>query len=178
MADTPCPEPLAIGDRIERTTKPPSKSIYWTKGVAVGEGGRRYGRGFFNVEMAFLSGIGMDLETLPNPMIETLRLPFRILLPIVLMIVLSLVTAPGDKTALDRFYVKMKTPVNPDPKKDKEELEVSYRNPDRFEAKKLFPGTSLEITRWDKTDTVGFALGLLGTIVVIGLTLWVAGIGA
>ena len=178
MADTPCPDPLSVGDQLEITTKPPAKAIFWTKGVAAGEDGVRYGRGFFNIEMAFLDWFGMDLESLPNPMIETLRLPFRIILPILLMIVLSLFTAPVEKGVLDRFYVKMKTPVKPDPEQDKQELELSYQNPGRFESRKIFPGTNFEITKWDKVDTIGFALGLLGTVIVIGLTLWVAGIGA
>ncbi|MFC1544829.1 sodium:solute symporter [Gemmatimonadota bacterium] len=178
MAETPRPEPLDIGDRMEITTKPPAKSIYWTKGVATGADGVRYGRGFFNVEMAFLSWAGMDLAALPNPMIETLRLPFRIVLPIVMMILLSLFTAPVNKRVLDKFYVRMKTPVKPDPEEDRREVELSYSDPGRFESQKIFPGTNFEFTKWDKVDIVGFALGLLGTVLVIGLTLWMAGIGA
>jgi len=172
------PGPLAIGDRITLTSKPPSKSIYWTKGVGVDSQGRRYGQGFFNLEMAVLAGCGMDLTSLANPMIETLRLPFRIVLPILLMVLLSFFTRPVDKGVLNRFYAKMKTPVNPDPATDRAELEKSYSRPDRFDHTKLFPGTNLEFTHWTREDTAGFAFGLLAAGVVIGLTLWVAGIGS
>ena len=178
MARTPMPEPLAVGDEFEITTKPPAKAIYWTKGVAVDSDGNRYGRGFFNLEMAFLAWIGMDLAALPNPMIETLRLPFRIVLPIVLMVLISLFTSPLNKKVLDRFYVRMKTPVKPDPEEDRREVELSYQNPDRFESQKIFPGTNFEFTKWDKVDTVGFLFGVLGTILVIALTLLLARIGA
>ena len=178
IATTPMPAPLALGDDLTITTKPPSKSIYWTKGVAVDKDGTRYGRGFFNVEMAFLDKVGLDLASMPNPMIETLRLPFKIVLPIVLMILLSLFTSPVSKQVLDKFYVRMKTPVRPDHEEDKREVELSYQNPGRFESTKLFPGTNFELTKWDKVDTIGFSLGVLGTILVIGLTLLMANIGA
>ncbi len=178
MVTAAAPAPLAVGDEMEITTKPPAKSIYWTKGVAVDGDGTRYGRGFFNIEMALLDKLGLNLTALPNPMIETLRLPFKIILPILLMVLLSLFTPPVDKRVLDKFYVRMKTPVRPDPEQDRQEVELSYRNPDRFESTKLFPGTNFEFTRWDKVDTVGFSLGVLGTIVVIALTLLVARIGA
>ncbi len=171
------PQPLALGDRITITSKPPSKSVYWTKGIGVDEKGQRYGQGFFNLEMAVLEWCGMDLENLANPMIETLRLPFRILLPILLMIVLSFFTAQVDRTVLDRFYVRMKTPVNPDPAKDRAEVELSYQKPDRFNHTKIFPGSQLEFCRWTSEDAWGFILGLVAAGVVIGLTLWVAGIG-
>lgn len=172
------PRPLALGETIEITTKPPAKSIYWTKGIGLDSEGRRLGQGFFNLEMAVLAFFGMELSQLANPMIETLRLPFRIILPILLMILLSLFTAQGDKGVLDRFYAKMKTPVNPDPEKDRAELQLSYSDPGRFDHTKIFPGTQFEFTRWNKEDTWGFVLGLLGTVLVIWLTLFVAGIGS
>ncbi len=178
VATTPMPASLALGDELEITSKPPAKSIYWTKGVAVDKDGTRYGRGFFNVEMAFLDKMGLDLASMPNPMIETLRLPFKIVLPILLMVLLSLFTSPVSKQVLDRFYVRMKTPVRPDPEEDRREVERSYQNPDKYESTKLFPGTNFELTKWDKVDTVGFSLGVLGTILVIGLTLFMARIGA
>ena len=177
LAETPEPKPLALGEPIEITTKPPAKSIYWTKGIKVQNDGSRSGQGFFNIEMAFLSWIGVDLASLPNPMIETLRLPFRIILPILLMVIFSLFTSPVDRTVLGRFYARMKTPVNPDPEKDRKEVELSYANPTRFDHVKLFPNSQFEFTRWTKQDTYGFLLGILGTILVIALTLLVAGIG-
>ncbi|HUU26439.1 MAG TPA: sodium:solute symporter family protein [archaeon] len=178
LAPGPLPKPLRLGETIEITTKPPSKAIYWTKGIKVKDGGTRAGQGFFNFEMAFLTMLGFDLASLPNPMIETLRLPFRILLPILLMIIISLFTKSVDKQVLDRFYVRMKTPVKPDLEEDRREVELSYASPDRFEHRKIFPNSQFEFGKWDKEDLVGFLFGLFGTILVIALTLLVAGIGA
>ena len=39
---------------------------------------------------------------------------------------------------LDRYYVKMKTPVDPDPEADQRELELSLENPSRFDSRRLF----------------------------------------
>ena len=178
LAEEPCPKELNLGEMIEVTTKPPAKSIYWTKGIRVEKDGTRIGQGFFNLEMAFLSSLGFNLSRLASPMIETLRLPFRIVLPILLMIIFSVFTRPIDKLILDRFYVRMKTPVQPNPERDREEVARSYENPGRFENKKIFPGSQLEFTRWNKEDLVGFLFGILGTILVIALTLLVARIGA
>ncbi|OGG03029.1 MAG: hypothetical protein A3F83_05580 [Candidatus Glassbacteria bacterium RIFCSPLOWO2_12_FULL_58_11] len=178
LAKTPALRPLNLGEEIEITTKPPSKPIYWTKGIKVLPDGSRSGQGFFNFEMAFLDMAGVDLAALPNSMIETLRLPFRIALPILLMIIFSLFTAPVEKKVLDRFYARIKTPVKPDPKEDAREVEASYADPGRFDYLKLFPNTGFEFTRWTREDTVGFMLGVLGCVLVIWLTLLMAGIGA
>ena len=102
----------------------------------------------------------------------------RIILPILLMVLISLFTRPVEKRSLDRFYSKMQTPVQPDPEKDILELEKSYSDPARFEDQKIFPGTNFEFTKWNKVDIIGFSLGIVGTILVIGLTLIMANIGA
>ena len=94
------------------------------------------------------------------------------------MIIASLLTRPNSKESLDRFYVKMKTPTEPDPDKDKRELELSYASPDRFDHKKLFPGSSIEIQRPGSMDVIGFILSCLGVVAVIILALWVANLGA
>ena len=43
---------------------------------------------------------------------------------------------------------------------------------------KVFPNSQFEFTKWNKEDTYGFLLGIFGTILVIALTLFLAGIGA
>ncbi|GIT78033.1 MAG: hypothetical protein Ct9H300mP32_4150 [Verrucomicrobiota bacterium] len=76
--------------------------------------------------------------------IKTLDLPFATVVPFIVMILASLVTKPNSRQALDRLYVKMKTPVDPDPAGDRAQMERSYAQPDRFDERKLFPGSSLE----------------------------------
>ncbi len=172
------PSPVIRGETLKRTVKPLGQSIYWTKGIKTHEDGRKEGQGFLNLEMIFLGFIGIDLKKLPNPMIETLRLPFRIIIPFLILIPISLFTPVTDKKILDRFYVKLKTPVNKNLAKDREEVEKSYKNPSRFDHLKMFPNSRFEFTKWDKTDIIGFALGFLGVFFIILLTIFIVSIGA
>ena len=102
----------------------------------------------------------------------------KIVMPFLVMIIASLLTKPNRREALDRFYVKMKTTTEIDPEKDREELELYYAEPDRYDHKKLFPGTALEFQRPGRADIAGFALSCLGVVGIIFLALWVAGLGA
>jgi len=94
------------------------------------------------------------------------------------MIIASLLTRPNSREALDRFYVKMKTPTEPVPEEDLAALERSYSDPRRYDHKKLFPGTSFEFQRPGRADITGFLISCLGVVGVILLALWVAGLGA
>ena len=122
--------------------------------------------------------IGIDLDGLSREKVQALRVPLKVTIHILVMIIASLLTKPTRREALDRFYVKMKTPTEIDPGKDREELELSYAEPDRYDYKKLFPGTALEFQRPGRADIAGFALSCLGVVGVILLALWVAGLGA
>ena len=185
-----------------RTTAP--RSVFWKDGFVLLSGPekpavvttqeddsgarvvtRRYGpetrlrgKGFFNFDFLLYGAIGVNLQGLSREAVEALRLPLKVMVPFLVMIIASLLTRPNSKESLDRFYVKMKTPTEPDPEKDKRELELSYASPDRFDHKKLFQGSSLEIQRPDSMDVVGFILSCLGVVAVILLALWVANLGA
>tara|TARA_B100000029_G_scaffold433606_1_gene446510 strand:+ start:235 stop:2532 length:2298 start_codon:yes stop_codon:yes gene_type:complete len=134
--------------------------------------------GRFRLDMVLYDQFGVDLATKNNAAIKTLDLPFAIIAPFLVMIVASLLTQPNGKKALDRFYVKMKTPVDPDPEKDKAEMKKSYANPGRFDDTRMFPGTSLEVTRPTPQDFWGFLICFAICFVIIGLVLLMAGIGA
>ena len=94
------------------------------------------------------------------------------------MIIASLLTIPNRKEALDRLYVRMKTPVRSNPEEDESELEKSYADPTRFDKNKLFPNTSLEVQRPTRYDLVGFIVCFAICFAIIGLVLLVAQIGA
>ena len=143
-----------------------------------GEGTRLRGSGFFNFDFLFYGAIGVDLGNLSKEMKEALRVPLKVTLPFLVMIFASLLTRPNRKEALDRFYVKMKTPTEPIPEEDLKALELSYADPQRFDHKKLFPGSSFEFQRPGKADIVGFLISCLGVVGVILLALWVASIGS
>jgi SSS family solute:Na+ symporter len=138
--------------------------------MAYPEGTRLKGFGSFKLEALFYEFLGVDLSTKSDATLATLDLPVAIIAPFLVMIVLSLVTKPADKQALDRLYVKMKTPVDPDPESDRREIERSYADPHRFDHRKLFPGTNFEIQRPTAADAIGFG----GCFVVCFLIIWLA----
>ena len=68
----------------------------------------------------------------------------------------------------------MKTPVDPDPAADRQNLEESYANRELLEDLKLFPGTSLEFQKPNAADVIGFVTCFAVCFAIIGLA-WFAG---
>ncbi|MEO2033458.1 MAG: sodium:solute symporter family protein [Planctomycetaceae bacterium] len=135
------------------------------------------GAGNLRLNLLFFKPLGLNLGSQSSSTLNALELVPKILMPFVVMIVFSLITPQNSRNALDRYYVKMKTPVGPDPEHDKAEVEMSYADPSRFDHRKLFPGTSLEFQRPTRLDVGGFILCFLMCFAVIGLVLVVAQIG-
>ena len=157
------------------------QSIYWTGGVKENEeeGGDKIGLGSFRFDMVIYDKLlGLDLTQYRKAALKTLEFPFKIIAPFLVMIIASLLTQPNSKKALDRLYVKMKTPVDPDPEGDAREIDVSYARPDRFNDRKLFPGSNWEFERPTKMDFWGFVGCFVICFAIIGVVLWVARIGA
>lgn len=156
------------------------QSIYWTGGVKENEeeGGEKIGQGSFRFDMVIYDKLlGLDLTQYRKAALKTLEFPFKIIAPFLVMIIASLLTQPNSKKALDRLYVKMKTPVDPDPEGDAREIDVSYARPDRFNDRKLFPGSNWEFERPTKMDFWGFVGCFVICFAIIGVVLWVARIG-
>ena len=156
------------------------QSIYWPGGVKENEeeGGEKIGQGSFRFDMVIYDKLlGLDLTQYRKAALKTLEFPFKIIAPFLVMIIASLLTQPNSKKALDRLYVKMKTPVDPDPEGDAREIDVSYARPDRFNDRKLFPGSNWEFERPTKMDFWGFVGCFVICFAIIGVVLWVARIG-
>lgn len=202
----PEPPHAPIGEEIEITLKSGDRSIFWTGGVQsvaddleskrddtfeaideTSEGntsvvtrrrtGNLKGNGFFNLDFLIYHYLGVDLANASKATLETLRLPTRLLLPFIVLIVVSLLTRRNNDEALDRYYAKMKTEVHPDPEVDRRNLEAAYQDPKQFEDKRLFPGTDIEALRPRKSDVLGFLAAVVACVVIIGLLVWLAGIG-
>ena len=196
----PCPKPRRLGETVESVYKTGGKAIYWTGGVEpIGREKfteisrtkqddsevvrRRYdcrlrGKGRFRVDFLIYDLLGIDLTKMSKPALETLRLPTRVILPFVVVILLSLVTPRVDRQQLDRFYVKMKTRVNPDPEIDQQEMEKSYSDPSRFDDRRLLPRLGLEMQRPKLLDILAFLVCFAICFLLIWLTVWLAAIGS
>jgi SSS family solute:Na+ symporter len=197
----PKPAALAVGDPIEVVERTGGKSVYWSGGVqpvdanvkpqragppqqvdkhstqvllAYPPGTKFVGAGDFQFDFLIYKLVGVDFTKTSNAMLDTLNLPLKIVLPFLTMIVVSLFTRRCDKPGLDRYYVKMKTPVLPDPKQDQAQLEAAYEHPEKVEHLKLFPGSSLEFQKPRVSDVVGFVVCVLVCFGIIGLAMLVA----
>lgn len=132
------------------------------------------GKGAFEIDFLLYARTSIDLCKQSTGTLETLRLPTRLLLPFVFLIALSFITPSGNKERLDRYFVKMKTPVDPDPEKDAKELELSYADPHRFDEKRLFKFGGLEINRPNIVDIMGFILSFTLCIGIVWLIIAIA----
>ncbi|MFP6752654.1 MAG: hypothetical protein VB855_13325, partial [Pirellulaceae bacterium] len=151
-----------VDDDGQPITNAPRKLVFEEK-----EGGRLVRReqyadgvrlkatGQFEMDRLLYSVVGLNMTSYPTPLIKTLGLATKIVIPFIIMIVFSLILKPNDKEALDRYYAKMKTTVDPDPEIDRANLEAAYADPEAIEAKKLFPGSNFEFQRPSRTDIVG-----------------------
>ncbi|MGB0578837.1 MAG: sodium:solute symporter family protein [Limisphaerales bacterium] len=134
--------------------------------------------GEFRFDMLIYTKLmGIDLSKANKATLQTLDLPFKIVAPFLVMIIFSLLTKPNSKESLDKLYVKMKTPVDPDPEGDIKAMEESYANPDRFDDRKLFRGTGIEIQRPTKMDFFGFIGCFAVCFAIIALIVLVSKIG-
>ncbi len=132
------------------------------------------GKGSFELDFLLYERLGFDLVSTSNGTLEAMRLPTRLVLPFVFLILLSFVTPRGDKERLDRYFVKMKTPVDPDPERDAEETRLSYENPNRFDDKRLFKFGGLEFNRPTVCDVVGFVVSFAICVGVVALIVGLA----
>jgi len=73
--------------------------------------------------------------------------------------------------ALDRFFAKLHTPVQPTPEAERAALAASYADPRKFDHDRLFPGTAWEILKPARSDYIGF-FGTWALVGVIVLLLW------
>jgi len=139
---------------------------------------RFVGQGRLNVDMLLYRLMGIDLTNKTDADLETLRMPLKLVLPFVVMCLTTLVTPRGDRRALDRFYARMRTPVDSDPEEDERQLQWAYDNPAEVEKRKLFPGTDIEIERPTFFDIFGFIVCLGICFAFVGFAIWVTSIGA
>lgn len=166
------PEALVVGQRFDKTYETPARSIFWTQGLKYDGAGVLTGSGLLNVELVILDRLGFDLSKNAYALNETIKVLLRVLIPFSVLIIVSMRTKPDDKERLDRFFVKMKTPVQDTKEHDQKELELSYADPQRFDNLKMFAKSSWEFEKFDKTDLKGISWTVVGgAIIIIGLFL-------
>lgn len=166
------PVELFAGKEFEKVYQIPRKSIFWSKGIKQLDTGQLEGRGYLYLELILLEKLGFDLIHNPYALNETIRLLIRLIVPFILLIVASLLTAPVDKEVLTKFFVKMRTKVG-------EQLDYQKVDLDSYKSDLLlFKNTYWELYRWDEQDVAGFIFSCLMVIVMVGLLHWVVLFGS
>lgn len=177
-ADVAAGRAKAAGEVIPHRRVIEPVSLYFEEGVVRSDPNNpdspRTGRGLFRIEVYLLRLLGVDVAGFSAAQLMTTRYVVDSLLPILLLLVVSWLTAPTDRARLDRFYVRLKTPVAPTLEEDARRVEESYREPARYDHRKLFRHSQWEWTKWDRLDFLGFlaCCGLVvGVLLVFKLVL-------
>ena len=136
------------------------------------------GIGRFNIEVYITSLFGVPVEKFSKAGLLTTRFMFSVIYPFAALIIVSLFTRPPSKEVLDRFFVRMKTPVAPTLELDDIEVQKGYDMPARFDGQKLFPRSNWEFCKWTREDTYGFVLCWVAVFVVMWMFKAILNIGA
>jgi solute:Na+ symporter, SSS family len=169
------PPSLRVGQRAVRIAYVAPKAIYWAQGIRESDGVKR-GEGLFYPEL-YLLGQVVDLTANPRALNETLRYAYKMLLPFAVLILVSLLTRPDDSAALQRLFLRMRTPVRADRKADEAALQAAYAHPASTHARLLLPRTQLEFFKWDRQDTLGFLLGCVAALAIVALLYLILNLG-
>ena len=161
------PVRLAEGDLFEETYQPPTRPIFW--GNIEVRDGVRHGTGMFRAELYLLSRLGVDLASNHPSTNSSLVLIFRLLFPFAAIFLVGMLTKPDPQDALDQWYGKLLTPVEPDAEADARAIAQTKADPNRQNHLKLWPESSWQIRRWTREDWFGFAISIPAMIGSIGL---------
>jgi len=160
-----------VGQEIEKQHTIPPTGILFEQVARIdpsNPGSKKVGVGRFQAEVWVMSWFGIDFTHCKKSQLVATRFFFSALFPILLLVILSLFTKPVDKESLNRFFAKMRTPVQPSPEEELKAIEESFRNTEQLNKKKIFPGSQWELMKPTKLDYIGFG----GSWVLVGLVIF------
>ncbi|MDN5216320.1 sodium:solute symporter family protein [Fulvivirgaceae bacterium BMA12] len=172
------PVPIEEGEKITRQFLLPQKSIFWSKDIKTDASKQPYGSGYIYLELLLLDALGIDLSKNPYAFNETLRLLIRLVFPFVLLIMVTVATSSKTLVAPNRFFIKMRTPVDSrGGKADESILEKRYENPETSQDMLIFKNSNLEFYKWKRKDWYGFLLSWSIVLVILALLYAVVSLG-
>ena len=172
--DNVAPKDEAVQPQVIKTNEIDQHTVRET--LAYPEGTELVGAGNLKLNLVLYKPF-LEMKTKSASSLNALELVPKIVMPFLVMIFCCFLTRPNSQQALDRYYAKMKTPVDPDPEKDKAKLAAAYADPGNTERVKLFPNSNLEFQKPTVSDIVGFVLSLITCFAIIGFAFWMASIG-
>ena len=129
----------------------------------------KVGAGTFKPQLWVVDKLGFDLRSFSKAGLATASFLVDIIFPFLILFIVSLLTKPNSKTALQEFYARINTPAVADPLIDRKEVEKKIENPELVEQNKLFPHTNWEFWKPTREDIWGFVLCWVGVAFIIGL---------
>ncbi len=124
--------------------------------------------GAMRLELLPLRWLPVEIEKLHESDLEIISAAMKLLGPMLLMFLLSLVTPRVPAPALDRFYIKMKSKVVGDAMADSYALDLNQRDASRLQRKTIGAGLGLELPR----PTWICLAGVAGAAAIIALLAW------
>jgi len=162
------------GAPLTRTQTMPPVGVFFEKIVPIDPEhpqSPKEGRGRFHAELWVMSWFGVDFSRWTKPQLVAARFYFDALFPFLALVVFSWFTRPEPRDALDRFFAKVHTPVQPTPESEAAAIASACANPRQFDADKVFKGGNWEILKPAPSDYVGF-FGTWALVGVVVLLLW------
>lgn len=163
-----------VGQRIPKSMARPPEGIFYEKVALVDPAdptSPKIGIGRFHAEIWFLSLFGVDFTNSSKAQLNAVRFAFDALFPFLLLFLLSFVTRPVPKRELDRFFAKLRTPVQPTPEREEAAVRETYNTMEKGEQDKIWPGSQWEIRKPGKQDYWGFGGSWLLVALIVFL-LW------
>jgi SSS family solute:Na+ symporter len=161
----------SVGERIKKAFTIEPAAVFFEKVARVDPqdpASPKIGIGRFQAEVWVLSWLGIDFTGSTKAQLLAVRFFFDALFPFVLLFLLSYVTKPETKDHLDRFFGKMHTAVQPTAEADARAVEEAQAHFEKFEGRKLWPGSNWEIMKPGRQDYIGFG----GTWLLVGVIIF------
>jgi SSS family solute:Na+ symporter len=177
LAKGECPTELKVGDEFTKTYLPAKRAVFWDQNIKVRKDGTRYGDGLFKPELYAMHLCGFNFSNRSPSQVEAISISIRLIFPFLAVILVGLFTKPVPKDVLDRFYVKLRTPVNEDHDQDAIDVAENQKHPERTEHVLLFPNSNWEFQKQSRYDVIGMSIASSVAIVLTVAIYLIAKIG-
>ena len=171
------PKELKAGEKFTKDYIPAPRAVFWDQNIKKHKNGKRYGDGLFKPELYTLYLCGFDFSKWTPSQIEGMSIGFRLVFPFLAVVLIGMFTKPVDKDILDRFYVKLRTPVNEDHDQDAIDVANNQADPDSTKSILLFPNSNWEFQKQPMYDIIGMSVATLVGIILTGAILLIAILG-
>jgi solute:Na+ symporter, SSS family len=166
---------ISEGELITKLQPVPPTPLYFQQ-LRKSPDGKSIGEGKFRTGIWLLTRLGFDFRNSTKSTLEAVTFLLDAILPFLVLFAVSLLSAPVEGGALDRFYARLLTPVDADPDTDRKRLEVSLADPGKLNERLWFPNSGWMMQRPDRTDILGFVGASLVAVAIVGVVFLVAGI--